>query len=933
MKIGYQGISGCYSEEVIIKLIGDNYKTEALSDFESVFLKVSNGDIEYAIIPIENSLGGSLHINYDLLIKYDLKIIAEYNFPINHCLLCYPDNNLEDIKYVTSHPQALLQCTEYIENNKLIQQDFFDTAGAAKFIKDNCKKNIAAIASKRSAEIYGLKILDENIQNRSSNYTRFLLLSKGIKTIVNNYIPNKTSIAFSLNNDPGALATALSIFSNNNINLTKIESRPNNTNNKPNNTNNTAPYQYLFYLDFIGNQHQSNCREALTKLKNESIFFDILGSYPSINENKETEKKLKIGIVGFGRFGKFLSKELSNEHWIWAHSRTDYTDIASDYGACFVKEFNDFIELNLDCLIISTSISSFDSVVNKFPKKFLDNKLLVDVLSVKSFPKNIMLNIDSECDILCTHPMFGPDSANNGWTNLPFVYEKVRITDEKRCDKLIKFFKNMDCKILEMTAEEHDEYSANSQFITHLTGRLLNELNIQTTPINTQGFDYLLNIMDNTCNDSMDLFQGLYSNNPKSIEILNMFEEAIIKIKNILQGSNNNTNFKIISESGTSKLQRKMVLLKSENKEILDFSIGEPDFSPFKNMKNVVSDIVNKEKIGYTCVEGTYDLRNEITKYLDNYKSTSYSVENILCCNGAKQAIYQTLLYLCDHNTEVIIPTPFWTSYPKMVELVGAKPVFIETDIEKNFSIDVNRLEEKITPKTKVLILCNPSNPSGTIYTLETLEKIAVIVQKYGIFVISDEIYEMIDFYKSHFSFAKIKDMKKFTFTINGFSKGFAMSGFRLGYVAGPAEHIKNMIALQSQITSCPSYVSQKCGQEALSYVDEYYENIDRIKNVGEYLYNSLIKIPNIKCAMPMGGITIFPDISYYLNFMSCTVEDFCEKLLDHYHIAISPGTIFGNPMCIRISFGINMAKAEEFIKRFNLFLNNGDNAVEHQIV
>lgn len=205
------------------------------------------------------------------------------------------------LKYITSHPQALVQCTDFIESNNLKSQDFFDTAGSAKFISDNCKKNIGAIASKRSAEIYNLKILEENIQNKSINYTRFLLLSKGDKTIVNNYIPTKTSIAFSIDNNPGSLATTLSLFSNNKINLTKIESRPNRLVNNKN-----LPYQYLFYLDFLGNQNILSCKQVLKELENSATYFNLLGSYPSINENQETNKKLKIGIIGFGRFGKFL---------------------------------------------------------------------------------------------------------------------------------------------------------------------------------------------------------------------------------------------------------------------------------------------------------------------------------------------------------------------------------------------------------------------------------------------------------------------------------------------------------------------------------------------------------------------------------------------------------------------------------------------------
>lgn len=919
MIIGYQGIPGSYSEEVITKHLGSNYETDPMSDFENVFQKVSDNKIDYAMIPIENSLGGSLHINYDLLLKYDLKIIAEYNLPINHCLLIHPESNFEDIKYITSHPQALVQCTEFIEKNNLQSQDFFDTAGSAKFINDNHKKNIAAIASKRAAEIYGLKIVAENIQNKSINYTRFLLLSKGDKTIVNNYVATKTSIAFSLDNSPGALANALSLFSDNKIDLTKIESRPNRLVNNKN-----LPFQYLFYLDFIGNENLANCKEVLNTLKNSSTYFNILGSYPSISESKEAKKKLKIGIIGFGRFGRFLGKELSKQHWIWAYSRSDYSDISEEYGTCFVKSLEDFCSLNLDVVIIATSISSFEDVIKQFSSKFFDNKLVIDVLSVKNYPKNILLSLDSNCDLLCTHPMFGPDSAKDSWKDLPFVYEKVRISNLDRCNVMIDFFANKECKILEMSSDEHDKLAANSQFITHLTGRILNELHIETTPINTLGFNYLLEIMDNTCNDSLDLFQGLYQNNPKSIEILDQFEKAIKTVKQRLIENQNfkNNNFKLISESGTSELQRRINALKSSGQIIYDYSIGEPDFKVYPNISDTISNTLSKSKIGYTNTEGLFDLRFEIAKYLHNSKGLSYEPSEILCSNGSKQAIYQTLLYLCDSNSQVIIPTPYWTSYPKMVELVGAKPVFLKTSIENSYDINVNQLAKLVNSNTRALILCNPSNPTGIIYNLATLEQIADLVLEHKFYVISDEVYEMIDYYKGHISFAKLSKMKEYTFTINGFSKGFAMTGYRLGYVAGPREHIKNMTSIQSQITSCSSLLSQRCGIDALNHYTHYQKCVEELKSIAEYIYNGLLKIPNIKVCMPMGAIYIFIDVSFYLEKFNLTDIQFCTKLLERESVAIAPGSIFGDSNSIRVCYGVDKKKANKLIESLNNFLN-----------
>ncbi|ERN19375.1 hypothetical protein AMTR_s00069p00134710 [Amborella trichopoda] len=262
-----------------------------------------------------------------------------------------------------------------------------------------------------------------------------------------------------------------------------------------------------------------------------------------IMEAHEKSSKLKIGIVGFGNYGQFLAKALIRQgHTVLAHSRSDYSDIAVKIGVSFFRDPHDLCEEHPEVILLCTSIISTESVLRSLPTQRLKrNTLFVDVLSVKEFPRNLFLQIlPQEFDVLCTHPMFGPESGKDGWKGLPFVYEKVRIGSdeykEDRCQKFLDIFAKEGCRMVEMSCSEHDRHAAESQFITHTVGRMLGKLELQSTPINTKGYETLLNLVENTSGDSFDLYYGLFMYNVNSTGQIERLDAAFDSLKRQLYG-------------------------------------------------------------------------------------------------------------------------------------------------------------------------------------------------------------------------------------------------------------------------------------------------------------------------------------------------------------------------------------------------------------
>jgi prephenate dehydratase len=266
MKIAFQGEPGAYSEQAVFNYFGD-VETLPCESFDRVFDSVVSDSCNAGLIPIENSLAGSIHQNYDLLLRHDLHITGEYLLRVQHCLIALPDVAKAEIQKVISHPQALGQCAAYLRGLGVQTESVYDTAGSVKMLKESGERTTAAIASRRAAEIYGMQILEEGIEDNAENYTRFLVISKTGRKPEGEA---KTSIVFTLSNQPGALFKALSVFALRDIDLTKIESRP----------LQGKPWEYLFYIDFVGASHEDTARKALDHLGEYALMLRVLGSYP-----------------------------------------------------------------------------------------------------------------------------------------------------------------------------------------------------------------------------------------------------------------------------------------------------------------------------------------------------------------------------------------------------------------------------------------------------------------------------------------------------------------------------------------------------------------------------------------------------------------------------------------------------------------------------
>lgn len=267
MKVAFQGEPGAYSEQAVFNCFGKEVDTLPCESFDAMFDSVVSGKSDMALAPIENSLAGSIHQNYDLLLRHDLHIVGEYFLRVRHCLIANPGVKKEDIKKAISHPQALGQCAAYLRNHGIKPEQAYDTAGSVKMLKESGARDVAAIASRRAAELYGMQILEEGIEDNPENYTRFLAVGR------ESIVPEseaKTSIVFTLKNVPGSLFKAMSVFALRDIDLTKIESRP----------LQGKPWEYLFYIDLIGSAHDETVKRALDHLAEYALMLRVLGSYP-----------------------------------------------------------------------------------------------------------------------------------------------------------------------------------------------------------------------------------------------------------------------------------------------------------------------------------------------------------------------------------------------------------------------------------------------------------------------------------------------------------------------------------------------------------------------------------------------------------------------------------------------------------------------------
>ena len=383
-----------------------------------------------------------------------------------------------------------------------------------------------------------------------------------------------------------------------------------------------------------------------------------------------------------------------------------------------------------------------------------------------------------------------------------------------------------------------------------------------------------------------------------------------------------------IQKSQTMKIAAKAIELRSKGIDIIDFSVGEPDFNTPDVIKTAAKKAIDSDVIKYTVNAGLCELRETIAAKLLSENQLSYSASQIIVSNGAKQSIFNAIMALAEKGDNVIIPAPYYVSYPEMVKFAGAQPLIIPTDESRGFKINAELLEKSITPKSKLLILCNPSNPTGLLYTKDELKEIAAVVNKYGLYVISDEVYEKLVYDKQFYSFSAVdKNVFERTIIINGASKAFAMTGWRLGYAAGPAEIIEAMDKIQSHSTSAASAVAQYAVIEALkSAAPDVQKMVDEYQRRRNTIMEYLDKIPHISYAKPDGAFYIFPNISYYLNNNSAGIKnsfDLSLYLLEKANVNTVPGAVFGSDEHIRIAYSTSMENIRQGMARLNEGLSN----------
>ncbi len=373
------------------------------------------------------------------------------------------------------------------------------------------------------------------------------------------------------------------------------------------------------------------------------------------------------------------------------------------------------------------------------------------------------------------------------------------------------------------------------------------------------------------------------------------------------------------SEPETLKMAKLSRELRAQGVDIIDLSLGEPDFDTPEHIKQAAKKAIDDNWSHYTPVPGYLDLREAICTKLKRDNNLDYKPENIVASTGAKQTLANAVLALVDEGEEVIIPTPYWVTYSELVKIARGKVVEVHTSLESGFKITAAQLEAAITPKTKAFLFSSPCNPSGAVYNKKELGALAEVFRKHpGIFIISDEIYEYINFVGKHESIAQFDDLKNRIVLINGLSKGFAMTGWRLGYLAAPLEVAKACEKLQGQFTSGTNSIAQKAAVTALTTdLKPSLVMVEEFTRRREKTMQLVNQIPGIKCFKPEGAFYIFPDISSYFGKTdgSTTIRnsnDFCMHLLNTAHVSSVMGDAFGEPKCVRFSFANSMPNIEK---------------------
>jgi len=376
-----------------------------------------------------------------------------------------------------------------------------------------------------------------------------------------------------------------------------------------------------------------------------------------------------------------------------------------------------------------------------------------------------------------------------------------------------------------------------------------------------------------------------------------------------------------LSESQTIQMNQKSRELKEKGVDVINLTLGEPDFNTPEHIKIAAIEAVNDNITHYPPVAGFPVLKKAIVKKLAVDNGLTYAPEQIVVSNGAKHSLANVLQCIVNKGDEVIIPAPFWVSYLELVKLAEGTPVIVEADIEQEFKITPQQLEASITPKTKAILFNSPSNPTGSVYSFKELEAIVAVLEKHPhVHVISDEIYEKINFVGKHVGIAEFSSLKDRTIVINGVSKGYAMTGWRLGYIAAPLSIAKAVMKLQGQYTSGVCGIAQMAAKQAFEGDQECVEEMRVAFEKRRDLVLDIVKtIPGFKVSFPHGAFYIFPDVSAYFGKKNGetvinTSMDMCMYLLEKVHVASVPGSAFGSANCVRFSYA---ASDKQLIEAF----------------
>lgn len=378
-----------------------------------------------------------------------------------------------------------------------------------------------------------------------------------------------------------------------------------------------------------------------------------------------------------------------------------------------------------------------------------------------------------------------------------------------------------------------------------------------------------------------------------------------------------------LAPSATLAMSQKSSEMKAQGIDVINLSVGEPDFNTPDHIKTAAKEAIDENYSKYSPVPGYPDLRKAIVDKLHRENQLDYEVAEILVSNGAKQSVCNTLMALVDEGDEVIIPAPYWVSYPQMVKLAGGNPTIVKTGFAQEFKISPTQLEAAITPKTKVIILCSPSNPTGSVYSQSELEGLAHVILKHeDLYVIADEIYEHINYVGKHESIAQFPGMKERTIIVNGISKAYAMTGWRIGYIAAPEWIVKGCNKLQGQYTSGPCSISQRAAIAAYTQSQACVKEMRQAFQRRRDLIVKLAKdIHGLEVIEPKGAFYIFPKCNYFFGkstdgYYIKNSTDLSMYLLEKAHVATVGGDAFGESNCLRMSYATSDENIQEAFRR-----------------